>query len=97
MQTDQEDLQRLLAKHPTTSGMYVRVRGDHLIAGREETNDNARSQLRDCIRLTRLGPKTYGLSIKRHTGRWERTPFSGTLRKMVEAVWSFMQHLVMPV
>jgi hypothetical protein len=32
--------------------------------------------------------------VKRHTGRWERTPFSGTLKEMVHVMHAFMQHLV---
>jgi hypothetical protein len=34
--------------------------------------------------------------VKRHTGRWERTPFMGTIEEMVDALRTFMQHLVAP-
>jgi hypothetical protein len=47
-------------------------------------------------RLTRLSASTYGLSVKRHTGRWERTPFSGNMEEMVDTILGCMQHLVAP-
>jgi len=50
----------------------------------------------DRVRLTRLSTSTYGLSVKRHTGRWERTPFSGSMEEMVETILGCMQHLVAP-
>jgi hypothetical protein len=46
------------------------------------------------VRLTRLSDSRYGLSVKRHTRRWERTPFAGTLREMLQVMYTFMQHLV---
>ena len=49
------------------------------------------------MRLTRLSASKYGLSVKRHNGRWERTPFSGTITEVFEAILSFMQHLLAPV
>ena len=50
----------------------------------------------ECVRLTRLSSAAFGLSVKRHNGRWERTPFSGRLEDMVRAIHEFMQHLVTP-
>ena len=95
MQTAQSQLLRLLEAHEVTAGMYVRVHGDNLILGREEPlgPDGAEEKV-DRVRLTRLRASSYGLSIKRHTGRWERTPFSGTLKEMVRDMVDFMQHLV---
>jgi hypothetical protein len=88
-------LQQMLDQHELTRGMYVRVHGDHLIAGREErVGPNGELGREDRVRFTQLGTSTYGLSVKRHTGRWERTPFSGSMKQMVDAVLSFMQHLV---
>jgi len=34
--------------------------------------------------------------VKRHTGRWQRTPFTGKLDEIVDAMQAFMQHLVAP-
>jgi hypothetical protein len=50
----------------------------------------------DRVRLTRLSASAYGLSVKRHTGRWERTPFSGSMEEMVDIMLGCMQHLVAP-
>jgi hypothetical protein len=64
--------------------MYVRVRGEHLIAGRIEQNQTPENS--DRVRFTRLAANSYGLSVRRHTGRWEKTPFSGTLEETLSAV-----------
>jgi hypothetical protein len=95
MRAAQAKLVKLLQAAQVTAGMYVRVHGDHLIAGRTErlaaktTADND-----DRVRFTRLGANHYGLSVKRHTGRWQKTPFYGTLEETVELVCAVMQHLV---
>lgn len=89
MQVAQERLSTLVAAHPATAGMYVRVHGDHLILGRTEEG-----RATDRVRLTKLATHRYGLSVKRHTGRWERTPFSGNLPEVMNAITGFMQHLV---
>jgi len=85
-------LQEKLATNALTKGMVVRVHGDHLILGRP-TDDDGRD---DRVRLTRLNASSWGLSVKRHTGRWERTPFAGTLGEMLDVIWALMQHLVAP-
>ena len=91
----QTKLQVLLEQHELTAGMYVRVHGDHMIIGRAETiPDASETENSDRVRLTRLSASTYGLSVRRHTGRWERTPFSGSLKDMVDTILSVMQHLV---
>ena len=55
-----------------------------------------RTKKGDGRRLTRLSDGHWDLSVKRHTGRWERTPFSGSMRQMHETICTFMQHLVAP-
>jgi hypothetical protein len=95
MQNAQRKLQHLLDEHESTSGMYVRIHGQHLILGREEFDgSNNNYQRDDRVRLTCLNARRYGLSVKRHTGRWERTPFSGTIDEMVQTILDCMQHLV---
>jgi hypothetical protein len=90
-------LRRLLDAHEPTAGMYVRMHGDHLILGRTEPiGPNGQMEQDDRVRLTRLSASAYGLSVKRHTGRWERTPFSGSMEEMVDIILSCMQHLVAP-
>jgi hypothetical protein len=90
-------LKGLLEAHQPTVGMYVRMHGDHLILGRQEPiGPNGELENSDRVRLTKLATTTYGLSVKRHTGRWERTPFVGTLEEMVDIILGRMQHLVAP-
>jgi len=101
MRTDlraaESKLRRLLDAHEPTAGMYVRVHGDHLILGRTEPiGPNGQMEKDDRVRLTRLSASAYGLSVKRHTGRWERTPFSGSMEEMVDIMLGCMQHLVAP-
>ena len=76
----QAQLQDLLEENECTAGMDVRAHGDHLIVAREATVRGRKTELEDRVRLTRLASSRWGLSIKRHTGRWERTPFSGSLK-----------------
>jgi hypothetical protein len=95
MRAAQNKLEKLLQADQVTAGMYVRVHGDHLIAGRSEPwGTDAMPENDDRVRFTRLGANHYGVSVKRHTGRWQKTPFYGTLEQTVEAVCSVMQHLV---
>jgi ribosomal protein L27 len=91
----QTKLVQLLQADEVTAGMYVRVHGDHLIAGRNERlGADPTAENDDRVRFTKLGANRYGVSVKRHTGRWQKTPFYGTLEETVEAVCSVMQHLV---
>ena len=90
-----DQLSNLVQQNDVTAGMYVRVHGDHLILGRRERlGPKGDLQDEDRVRLTSLGSSLYGLSVKRHTGRWERTPFQGTMPEMVDAIWGYMHHLV---
>ena len=97
MRIAESKLTGLLAAYEETGGLYVRVHGDHLILGRREPiGPNGELENDDRVRLTRLSASMYGLSVRRHTGRWERTPFSGTLEDMVDTILGCMQHLVAP-
>ena len=97
MDTARTALRRLLEQSDLTSGMSVRVHGDHLLLGRDELNSpEGKRETVDRVRLTRLTATRYGLSVRRHTGRWERTPFSGSMPAMVEVMRTYMQHLVAP-
>lgn len=97
MRIAQSELTRLLESYEPTAGMYVRVHGDNLIIGRREPwGPGGQLEDDDRVRLTRLNASMYGLSVKRHTGRWERTPFSGSRQEMVEVIQTLMQHLVAP-
>jgi len=98
MQAAQSELTELLAAHEPTTGMYVRAHGDNLIVGRREPIGPANElEDDDRIRLTRLSASRYGLSVKRHTGRWERTPFSGSMAEMVDVMLTAMLPLIAPL
>lgn len=89
------ELEKLLAADPVTAGMLVRTHGEHLLVGREcDEMDDGEARVEDRVRLTHLDRQTWGLSVKRHNGRWERTPFTGTIPELVDVIVTFMQHLV---
>jgi hypothetical protein len=97
MRLAESKLKGLLAVHPSTAGLYIRTHGDHLILGRREAiGPHGEMEDDDRVRLTRVSASQYGLSVKRHTGRWERTPFCGDMEEMVETILGCMQHLVAP-
>ena len=97
MRAAESKLRGLLDAHEPTADLYVRLHGDHLILGRREpVGPNGDTENDDRVRLTRLSASTYGLSVRRHTGRWERTPFSGSMEEMVDTILGCMQHLVAP-
>lgn len=97
MQLAQTQLRHLLDAHEQVAGLSIRMHGDDLIMGRREPlGPNGELAHDDRVRLTRLSPSTYGLSVKRHTGRWERTPFYGEMQTMVDTILGCMQHLVAP-
>ena len=90
-------LDELLSSQRTTQGMYVRTWGDHLIIGRHEPfGPDGEMEADDRLRLTALNNSSFGLSVRRHTGRWEQTPFTGTLDDLVDVIRSLMQHIVAP-
>lgn len=95
LRTAAAELERLLAAESLTAGMLVRAHGAHLIVGRDDNEDERDAgRIDDRVRLTRLDAATWGLSVKRHNGRWERTPFTGTIAELVDVMLTFMQHLV---
>ena len=85
-----------LEKHDSTRGLYVRIVAKHLIIGRTEPpfRPNQEPEDDDRVRLTHLGGGSFGLSVKRHTGRWEKAPFSGTIDQLVDVMIGTMQHLL---
>ena len=88
-------LEKLLAADAVSAGAIVRVHGEHLIVGREcDEMDDGEAIIEDRVRLTQLDAATWGLSVKRHNGRWERTPFTGDIAELVDVMLTFMQHLV---
>lgn len=98
MAAAQASLAALLAQHDETRDLDLRVHGSNLILSRTEIYRVGEEPVRDDrTRLTRLSRGQYGLSVKRHTGRWERTPFTGTLDEIVDIMRSLMPHVLPPM
>jgi hypothetical protein len=77
--------------------MTLRVQGSHFVLGREDPDPQGLFPDRepdDRVRLSHLGGMHYGLSVRRHSARWEKTPFSGTMPELVEILCTTMQHVV---
>lgn len=89
-------LKTLLERSPATAGMYIRVYGKNLIVGREESFGGEVEHV-DRVRFTRINQVRYELAVKRHTGRWERTPFAGSLEDVVNALQGTLPFLVAPL
>lgn len=89
-----ERLEELLGKSKITTGLLVRVRGKHLTLVREETGPGGEPEDDPRVRLTHLGGDQFGVSVLRHTGKWERTQFAGTIDEDVAIIHETMQHLV---
>ena len=94
-------LQRAQARHAdrpeqteVPAGLLVRVRGKNLTRVREETGPGGQPEDDPRVRLTHLGGDRFGVSVLRHTGTWERTPFTGTIDEVVQIIIETMQHLV---
>lgn len=88
-------LSTLLASDSLTADLQVRVHGANLVIAREEPfGPDGEPKLDDRIRFTKIGRDLFGLSVRRHTGRWEKTPFQGTLGELVEVMKGVMQHLI---
>lgn len=60
----------------------VRARGEHLVI--ELLRDS--EQREPIARATRLDARTYGLSFRSHTGKWERMPITGDLEEIARAL-----------
>jgi hypothetical protein len=69
--------------------LHVRSHGEHLLI-EQPGPPEAPSDRYAVLRLTPLGASHFGLSLRRHTGRWENVPFSGPLNEVLaEAVTVF--------
>lgn len=75
-QIEARKLQELLSAHLGHTAVKVRPYGQHLVM--DMINDDDPYPV---ARLTRLSPNLYGLSFRRHTGRWESMPVEGSLEE----------------
>jgi len=76
-----ERLRSLIRQLGNYSHVDVRAHGQHLIV--ELIHDDEREPV---ARATRLDSKTFGLSFRSHTGRWEPMPISGGLEEIARAM-----------
>jgi len=94
-ETAERDLRALADESPITRGMTIRAQRSHLYLGRPlPPGSFSDEEPDDRVRFTHLKGATFGLSVRRHTGKWEKAPYSGTLRELVDVVRTAMQHLV---
>ncbi len=76
---DVEALEALLARHRSLGHLRVKKRGNSLtIVSGDPPHKHAR--------ITALGRGIWGLSLPRHMGRWERTPFVGTMEQVIDTL-----------
>lgn len=76
-------------------GLVVRSRGSNLILAREEQfQADQPPVLDDRVRLSWLGGNQFGLSARTWNGKWESTPFTGTMEEMLDTIESLMPHLI---
>lgn len=95
LEAAERELRVLVDGNPITHGMTIRAERSHLYLGRPVApGPYPDDEPDDRLRFTQLRGTTFGLSVRRHTGKWEKTPFSGTLRELVDIVHATMQHLV---
>lgn len=73
-----EELQELLERYPQFKHLKLRKYGDSLIlySGEEKNRLNH-------ARLTELGHGQWGLSFPHHSGRWDKTPFTGSMEELL--------------
>ncbi len=77
-----------LLKEQGIDHLYIQARGDHLVLYSLEDEEKVNR-----VRFTRLSSNKYQLSMAGHRGRWEKTPFTGTIPELVEMLieqFSFM-------
>jgi len=80
---DAEELEEELAKYDGLTHLRVKKRGDSLVIFSGEPKDP-----QNHARMTYLDGDTWGLSLPKHTGRWERTPFTGTMEDILDTLVS---------
>ena len=94
MKKARDELTHLIESSPTTKGLLLRVHGKTLTLSRPPSPLDDATNIDARVRLTHLGGDDFGLSVLRHTGKWEKTPFMGSLEELFEVIRGPMQHLI---
>jgi len=76
-----DDIEEILEEQGFTHLKVERRRGDHLVIYSKEDGQKISR-----ARLTETSPDSYQLGFADHTGRWESTPFFGTIPELVQAL-----------
>jgi hypothetical protein len=74
-------LQRLLAEQAGLDHLTVKCRGRSLTLFSEDAHGPTRH-----AKLDWLGAELWGLCLPTHTGRWEKTPFTGSLDEIFQTL-----------
>ena len=87
---NQDKLEELLAAQKGLEHLHVKKRGKSLTI--YSGNGHAAC---DHAKLTEIEQRTWGLSLPQHSGRWERTPFIGSMEEvvadLVDNFWFLLQ------
>jgi hypothetical protein len=76
-----DELVELLGRHQELAHLRVRKRGDSLIVFSGDGDDEQKH-----ARMTYLGQGAWGLGFPNHSGKWEPTPFIGSLAVLMETL-----------
>jgi hypothetical protein len=74
-------LERLAAEQPHLAHLRVKKHGSSLVLF-----SGAGEGVQRHARFTQIAAAEWGLSFPLHTGRWEKTPFTGSLREIWETL-----------
>ena len=77
LESDQSDIETELSKKGFIH-LRVRIHGKNLVIYSEEEGEKINR-----ARLTRINSQTYQIGMADHRGKWDHTPFSGTLSEML--------------
>lgn len=84
-------LERLLAAHEGLGHLAVKRRGRTLTLTSEDAYGPTRH-----AKLDWLGAQLWGLSLPTHAGRWEKTPFTGTLDELLQTLTQMLPFHLAP-
>ena len=87
-----ERLSSVLRRRKGLEHLRVKKHGVSLILLSGEGRDEVKH-----AKLTSLGKENWGLSLPRHTGRWERTPYVGTLDYLLKVLLTDLGFYLAPI
>ena len=88
-----EQLQQLCDASEILCGLRTVVARGGIDVLRDDPSGGGAPRSHRCGRLTPIRGNEYGLSIIRHTGRFEKVPFSGTVAMLCETMEGPLAHV----